>query len=64
MDPQANDATQPKDDKTQQNNNPTQKKLNKTTTMKQTSTSVQNQPFISTYNEATTTQEQVDATKQ
>ena len=53
MDQQANDATQPKDDKTQQNNNPTQKRLNKTTTMKQTSTSAQNQPFISTYNEAT-----------
>ena len=68
MDQQANDATQPRDDKTQQNNNPTQKKLNKTTKMKQTSTSVQNQPFISTYNEATQhknklTQQSNDATQ-
>ena len=43
MDQQANDATQPKDNKTQQNNNPMQKKFNTTTTMKETSTSVQNQ---------------------
>ena len=53
MDQQANDATQPKDDKTEQNNNPTQKKFNKTTMMKETSTLAQNQPFISTYNDAT-----------
>ena len=53
MDEQANDATQPQDDKTQQNNNPMQKKLKTTTTTKETSTSAQNQPFISTYNDAT-----------
>ena len=53
MDQQANDAAQHKDDKTQQNNNPTQKKLKTTTTTKETSTLAQNQPFISTYNDAT-----------
>ena len=53
MDQQANDTTQPNDDETQQNNNPMQKKLNTTTTTNETSMSAQNQPFISTYNDAT-----------
>ena len=68
MDQQANDATQPQDDETQQNNNPIQQKLKTTTVMKETSTSTQNQPFISTYNDATQdknklTQQSNDATK-
>ena len=53
MDQQANDAAQPKDDETQQNSNPTQKKLKTTTMTKETSTSAPNQPFISTYNDTT-----------
>ena len=68
MDQQANGATQPQDDETQQNNNPTQQKLTTTTATKETSTSVQNQPFISTYNDTTQdknklTQQSNDATK-
>ena len=39
--------------KTHQNNNPTQQKLKATTATKETSISVQNQPFLSTNNDAT-----------
>ena len=53
MDQQTNNATQPLDDETQQNNNPMQQKLKTTTATKETSTWVQNQPFISTNNNAT-----------
>ena len=68
MDQQANDATQPQDHKTQQNNNPMQQKLKTTTATKETSTSAQNQQFISTYNDATQdknklTQQSNNATK-
>ena len=53
MEQQANDATQPQDDETQQNNNPMQQKFKTTTATKETSTSVQNQLFLSTNNDAT-----------
>ena len=53
MEQHGNDATQPQDDETPQNNNPMQHKLKKTTATKKTSTAVQLQPLFSTNNDAT-----------
>ena len=53
MEQQRNDVTQPQDDETPQNNNPTQHKIKKTSAMKRTSTTVQLQPLFSTNDDST-----------
>ena len=53
MEQQRNDATQPQDDETPQNNNPTQHKIKKTTATKRMSTTVQLQALFSTNDDST-----------